>query len=153
MVRKEPAKRKYTVSDSWGLTKFKSVVSRELQRAIRMERADDDGNCECVCCGRVQHYTDMDCGHFIDGKANAIRNLDKDYKHEFEEHFGVLPNGLFAYYLSAADGKQANTAPDNVASDGDSLTPDRRVHAASSCVGVILTGEDCNPPHTACTRT
>ena len=72
-MKREPAKRKYTVSDSWGLTKYKSGVSRELQRAIRMEHADDAGNCQCVCCGRVQHYTDMDCGHFIDGKANAIR--------------------------------------------------------------------------------
>ena len=74
------------------------------------------------------------------GKHNAVRNLDADYVHEFSEHYGFLPNGLFAYYLSNAQGVQANTAPDTVATDATSPTPDRRVHVGLGCVRCHVEG-------------
>lgn len=60
---------------------------------------------------------------------NAARNLNGDFRHDFEEHYGFLANGLFAFYLSQADGTQANSAPDFIASDHTATKNDRRVHA------------------------
>lgn len=37
-----------------------------------MEAADDNGNCVCVTCGRVDHYKRFHAGHFIGGRTNAV---------------------------------------------------------------------------------
>jgi len=36
-----------------------------LQKLVRMKAAAPDGLAECVTCGRVQHWKEMDGGHFI----------------------------------------------------------------------------------------
>ena len=36
-----------------------------LQRLRRLEESDDDGICTCITCGRRQHFSLMDGGHFI----------------------------------------------------------------------------------------
>ncbi len=67
------------------------------------------------------------------GNNNAVFNLNGDYKHDAEEHYGFLPNGLFAYYLSDADGTQQDTAPDEVGPDTSSSTNDKKIHPFLSC--------------------
>lgn len=71
---------------------------------------------------------------------NAIRLLNGDYKHDAEEVYGSLPNGLFAFFLSDAAGVRADTAPDSIASDGRSVSTDRRVHVGLSCVRCHVEG-------------
>lgn len=68
------------------------------------------------------------------GRRNALQNLGKDYTHDAEEHFGFLPNGLFAYYLSDANGVAQTTAPDKIGPDKQSTSNDFRIHAYLSCV-------------------
>ena len=36
-----------------------------LQRIVRMKAADESGYCQCVTCGRVGHWKEMDGGHYI----------------------------------------------------------------------------------------
>ena len=36
-----------------------------IQLLARISAADDNGYCACVDCGVVEHYTNMDGGHFI----------------------------------------------------------------------------------------
>ncbi|MFX8805542.1 hypothetical protein ABTM67_20535, partial [Acinetobacter baumannii] len=49
------------------------------------------------------------------GKSNAIQALRKgDYQHKAEEHYGFLPNGLFAFLLATDKGVRQDTAPANV---------------------------------------
>ena len=36
-----------------------------LQKLVRMKAADDNGYCQCVTCGKVDHYKAMQGGHFI----------------------------------------------------------------------------------------
>lgn len=71
---------------------------------------------------------------------NALRQLDADYKHQAEEHYGYLPNGLFAYYLSDAGGVQQETAPDRIGSDKTAPGNDGRIHAGLSCVRCHVEG-------------
>jgi len=43
-----------------------------LQKAIRMEAADDDGMVRCVTCGKRVHYTACDGGHYLSRKDAAV---------------------------------------------------------------------------------
>lgn len=72
--------------------------------------------------------------------SNALRLLNGDYKHDAEEIYGSLPNGLFAFFLCDAAGARADTAPDAIASDGRSASTDRRVHVGLSCVRCHVEG-------------
>lgn len=71
---------------------------------------------------------------------NALRMLNGDYKHEVEEIFGTLPNGLFAVFLSNEKGTRADYVPPEIAADGTSTGSDRRVHVGLSCVRCHVEG-------------
>ena len=38
---------------------------KAIQRLCRLAAADDDGNCACVSCGVVKHYSALQGGHFL----------------------------------------------------------------------------------------
>ena len=53
-------------------TKKRRTIAQEvdkaavlLQKLVRMKAADDFGYCQCVTCGKVDHYKAMQGGHFI----------------------------------------------------------------------------------------
>lgn len=39
---------------------------------IRMKYADENGMVECVTCGVVKHFKEMQAGHFLSGRSNGI---------------------------------------------------------------------------------
>lgn len=43
-----------------------------IQKLARLAAADEHGNCQCVSCGVIKHYTSMHGGHFIP-KGNSSR--------------------------------------------------------------------------------
>lgn len=50
----------------------KSTVAQEvekaaklLQRLVRLKASDDNGYCQCVTCGKIDHYKNMQGGHFM----------------------------------------------------------------------------------------
>lgn len=70
-------------------------------------------------------------------KQNTARILKDDTdpnNGDFGEFYLPLPNGLFAYWLQDDKGNRADSAPDFIASDNKSTSPDHRVHAALSCI-------------------
>lgn len=69
-----------------------------------------------------------------EGGRNAVRVLNGDYQHDAEEIYGVLPNGLFAFAASSADGELQETVPDNIAADHVSSSNDKRIHVGLSCI-------------------
>ncbi len=73
-------------------------------------------------------------------RRNAVRALDKDFQHDAEEHYGFLPNRLFAYYLSDKDGGQQESAPDKIGPDSTSTSNDGRIHVMLSCVRCHVEG-------------
>jgi hypothetical protein len=40
-------------------------AAKLLQRYVRLKASDDNGYCQCVTCGKVDHFTNMQGGHFI----------------------------------------------------------------------------------------
>lgn len=73
-------------------------------------------------------------------ERNALRQLDADYKHQAEEHYGYLPNGLFAFYLSDDKGVQQDTAPDKIGPDKTAPGNDGRIHVGLSCARCHVEG-------------
>lgn len=68
------------------------------------------------------------------GRSNARRNLGEDYKHDAEEHYGFLPNGLFAYFLCDQNGVRQDSAPDFIGYDKGSQSNDGRIHVMLACI-------------------
>lgn len=64
---------------------------------------------------------------------NPLRQLDGDYKHEAEEIYGVLPNGLFAFFLANDKGVRQDSAPDGIGFDKTAPGNDGKIHAGVSC--------------------
>lgn len=75
-----------------------------------------------------------------DRAANAVANLDRQFKHAAEEIVFTLPNGLPGYYLSDAAGKQVDAVPDTIAFDHKAPGNDKRIHPSYSCVGCHVDG-------------
>ncbi len=74
------------------------------------------------------------------GKQNALSLLDGDFKHDAEEIYFVLPNGLFGLVASDAQGALQATVPDTIAPDHVSTSNDRRIHPGLSCVRCHVSG-------------
>ena len=39
-------------------------AAKLLQRLVRLKASDDNGYCQCVTCGKIDHYKAMQGGHF-----------------------------------------------------------------------------------------
>src|SRR5207253_2525217 len=68
---------------------------------------------------------------------NAVRNLRRgDFRHQAEEHYLTLPNGLPVYFLGNAQGERQDSAPDFIGSDTSVLNVSRdgRIHVCLGCV-------------------
>ena len=52
------SKRKLTVAQEV------DKAAKLLQRLVRLKASDDNGYCQCVTCGKIDHYKNMQGGHF-----------------------------------------------------------------------------------------
>jgi hypothetical protein len=49
-----------------------------LQRIVRMKAADESGYCQCVTCGRIGHWKEMDGGHYISRTYTQHKLLEEN---------------------------------------------------------------------------
>jgi ribosomal protein L37E len=49
-----------------------------FSRYIRIKYSDNDGNSECFTCGKKEHYTTLQCGHFIPRANLGTRFLQQN---------------------------------------------------------------------------
>lgn len=54
------------------LKKWKKKAWQAFSAYIRQKYANQDGLVECVTCGDSGHWKNFQCGHFIDGRNNAV---------------------------------------------------------------------------------
>ena len=59
----------------------RSKCLEALQKLVRLKAADDNGYCQCVSCGKVEHWSDMDGGHFIDKGHSSRWALEEENVH------------------------------------------------------------------------
>jgi len=68
-----------------------------LQRIVRLKAADDNGYARCVTCGKVDHYTNMDGGHFISRRHTAHKLLEENIHACCKGCNGFLNGNLIPY--------------------------------------------------------
>ena len=49
-----------------------------LQRIVRLKAADENGYCQCVTCGKVDRWQDMQGGHFLSRKWTAHKLCEEN---------------------------------------------------------------------------
>lgn len=54
----------------------KEKLDRVFSEYIRLRDADSNGYCRCISCGKIIHWKEADCGHFINRKHMALRFND-----------------------------------------------------------------------------
>jgi len=60
------------------LAKCRDDVAVLLQKLVRMKAADDNGYCQCVTCGKFDHYKNMQGGHFIERGKTATKIIEEN---------------------------------------------------------------------------
>jgi hypothetical protein len=48
-------------------------VDEALSEVVRMTAADERGECECITCGKKEHWRYIQCGHFMKRRHMATR--------------------------------------------------------------------------------
>lgn len=59
------------------LTYYKKKAWSAFSRHIRQKYADEDGNVACYTCGTIKHWKQMQAGHGIGGRNNAVLFLEE----------------------------------------------------------------------------
>ena len=83
-----------------GLVNDAAVI---LQRVVRLKAADENGYAQCVTCGRVDHYTNMDGGHFISRKHTAHKLLEENIHACCKGCNGFLKGNMIPYTIFMID--------------------------------------------------
>ena len=60
------------------ISKLKKKADKLYSLVRRVESADPAGYCICVTCGKRDHYTKMQNGHYIPRNYNSTRYYDKN---------------------------------------------------------------------------
>jgi len=60
---------------------LRAKALKTLQKLSRISAADDNGYCKCVCCGKLDHYKNMDGGHFIPKGSSSRWALEASNVH------------------------------------------------------------------------
>lgn len=45
---------------------------------IRLRDSDQNGYCRCISCGKIEHWKDLDCGHFVNRSHMGTRYSEKN---------------------------------------------------------------------------
>lgn len=76
---------------------FANLVAKDLQKAIRMESADEKGICQCVTCGKRYHWKQMHAGHFIASRRMSVLFIECNV-HPQCNHCNTFLNGNVTEY-------------------------------------------------------
>lgn len=130
---------------------FFDLIGLDLAKAQKVEREvasifQDSG--VSILNRQVYRFGSLDGGYYqtrdvFDDQTrarNAIDSLNGKFLHDAEEHYGFLPNRLFAYFLSDNKGNLQTAAPPEVGGDKTTTSNDHRIHAPLSCIRCHVEG-------------
>lgn len=71
-IKREKIKKYLPKVKKTSVAKAKAKAWSSFSLWVRLRGADVDGYVRCVSCGVKKHYSDMQAGHFIPGRRNAV---------------------------------------------------------------------------------
>lgn len=134
-----------TRDDIWKLTALDVAAARRLQKEIAA-LVDQSG--VAINNRQVIRFQALAGGYWFTldaksskGQSNVVRILNGDFRHDAEEIYFVLPNELYGYAASAANGElQKSVPPDIAPRDDQSTSRDSRIHPGLSCIRCHVEG-------------
>jgi hypothetical protein len=60
------------------LSSLEKIADKWFSLYIRLRDADENGMVKCVTCGKVAHYKEMDCGHFVTRNHKVTRYYEEN---------------------------------------------------------------------------
>ena len=60
------------------LSSLEKTADKWFSLYIRLRDADENGMVKCVTCGKIAHYKEMDCGHFVTRNHKMTRFNEKN---------------------------------------------------------------------------
>ena len=60
------------------VAKLSEDAAEAMQLLVRLKASDSNGYCRCVTCGKVDHYKNMQGGHYLDRRHSATRLLEEN---------------------------------------------------------------------------
>lgn len=76
---------------------LKNKAWKIFSEYIRRSYADEDGCCKCVTCGKVDHWKNMQAGHSVGGRTNAVL-FHEEIVHPQCAGCNIFKNGAYAEY-------------------------------------------------------
>lgn len=102
------------------------AVAKRLQLLVRLKAADDNGYASCVTCGKVEHYKDLQGGHFI-SRVKSIHKLEEWNIHpQCKQCNGPLRGNIDSYTLWMIDYYGRDFVEDVIARKNDGKKWDRQ---------------------------
>ena len=53
-------------------------AAKLLQRLVRLKASDENGYCQCVTCGKIDHYKSMQGGHFYSRRHLVFKLFEEN---------------------------------------------------------------------------
>lgn len=75
-------------------------LDKIFSQFIRLRDADENGYCTCITCGRVKHWKEVDCGHFIKRQYMSTRFNEMNC-HAQCKHCNAFEQGADVKYRAA----------------------------------------------------
>ena len=60
------------------ITSLKNRLDRIFSVFIRIRDADNNGYCRCISCGKIVHWKEADCGHFVNRSHMGTRYSERN---------------------------------------------------------------------------
>ena len=57
---------------------LKAKLDRVFSTYIRLRDADEKGYCRCISCGKIAHWKECDCGHYVNRRHMSLRYDEKN---------------------------------------------------------------------------
>ena len=95
-------KKRHSLSD------LEKKLDKEFSYYVRRKDADDGGTVNCISCGGLFHWKEVDCGHFIKRQYRSTRWLENNCKPQCrrDNHFMGGRQDDFAQAIIKEHGKE-----------------------------------------------
>lgn len=57
---------------------LKAKLDRVFSVYIRIRDSDHNGYCKCISCGKIEHYKQVDCGHYVNRSHMSTRYNERN---------------------------------------------------------------------------
>lgn len=78
LVVDKPSRKEASMGKIKNASTLKDKLDRVFSEFIRLRDADNNGYCRCISCGKIVHWREADCGHFVNRSHMGTRFSERN---------------------------------------------------------------------------